>query len=121
MAKRKIYRQGDVLFVKVKSFPKKKVEKLQHRIIAEGEATGHRHEIVPDTAILYGPRQDENRFSLDFDRDVRKNYLEVLSDSNVTHNEHGPILLPKGKYEIVIQREYSPVENNRRGYRNVMD
>lgn len=44
--KQKIYRQGDVLFVKISSFPKKKFKKLSTPIIAKGEMTGHKHEIL---------------------------------------------------------------------------
>jgi hypothetical protein len=33
----------------------------------------------------------------------------VLADSaTVTHEEHGPITLPRGTYRVWRQREYSP-------------
>ena len=41
-------------------------------------------------------------------------FLEVLSSSaTIVHEEHGPVTLPKGGYEIRIQREYSPQEIRR--------
>ncbi len=41
----KIYRQGDVLFKKIESLPKKK-RKLDTDVIVKGEATGCAHRIV---------------------------------------------------------------------------
>lgn len=121
MAKQKIYRQGDVLFVKISSFPKKEVKKLTHRIIAEGEMTGHKHEILEDTAVLFEESTLPNPYANDNQLADSIKYLEAIDDSKVIHNEHGAILLPKGKYRIVIQREYSPKKANRGGYYYVRD
>jgi hypothetical protein len=36
-------------------------------------------------------------------------FLRVLADAaTVIHQEHGPIMLPRGTYRIWGQREYSP-------------
>ncbi len=121
MAKQKIYRQGDVLFVKISSIPKKEVIQLNHKIIAEGEATGHKHEILEDSAVLYEALPNLDHLSYDGQLEETSKYLKVLSKSNVVHNEHGPILLPKGNYRIVMQREYSPVDEKKRGFRYVAD
>ena len=38
-------------------------------------------------------------------------YLEVLAETaTIAHEEHGPIMLPRGGYTVRIQREYSPRE-----------
>jgi len=31
-----------------------------------------------------------------------------LDDTLITHDEHQPIKLPKGKYQIIRQREFNP-------------
>lgn len=111
------YRQGDLLFVKVDYVPSFHI-KQKHLIIAEGEATGHKHEIIGDTAILFEP---ENRTT---DRmsagNVRNNnkFLRILENSDVIHNEHDTITLPKGIYQVIQQREYTP---SQQGGRNVND
>ena len=53
MAKRRgtQYRQGDLLFVRVGGVPAGS-KKLTHRVLAEGETTGHMHQIVEETAHL---------------------------------------------------------------------
>jgi hypothetical protein len=94
-------RQGDLLIVKVKELPKDCV-KQNHRILAEGEATGHKHEL--DSGELY-----EKEGVL---------YFRVPEDQPATlkHEEHGPITFEPGAYKVIRQREYEP-----RGWRRVAD
>lgn len=95
-----MYRQGDVIIKKV---PQIKGNKLRHLTLAEGEMTGHAHKITDGEAELY-----EHEGTL---------YLKVKSDkATLTHEEHKKVELPKGDFEIKIQREYSP-----EGWRNVAD
>ncbi len=94
------YRHGDVLISKVSEV---KGKKLAHLVLAEGEVTGHAHRITAGEAELY-----ESNGVL---------FLKVVSEhAKLTHEEHKPIDLPKGDYEITIQREYEP-----EGWRNVAD
>ena len=86
------YRHGDVILKKV---DKVKGKKLSHLILAEGEVTGHAHRITQGDAELY-----EENGTL---------FLHVDSETALlTHEEHKAIELPKGDYEIIIQREYTP-------------
>lgn len=86
------YRHGDVLISEVKEI---KGKKLKHLVLAEGEVTGHAHRITEGEAELY-----EHEGTL---------FLKVLSENAaLTHEEHKRIELPKGNYEIKIQREYQP-------------
>ena len=97
------YRQGEIMIFKTDEI---KGKKLSHCIIAEGEATGHKHEITEGEAELYC----EDNGTL---------YLRVNSETAVlTHQEHKPQVLPKGDYKIEIQREY--VMDDKK-YRNVRD
>ena len=97
---RTIWRQGDVFVITTAALPK--IGRTERRpVLAEGEVTGHAHRLQDPTSA--------HVFS------IGKNlYLEVLSDSaTVVHEEHGPITVPRGEYEIRIQREYSPQEIRR--------
>lgn len=83
--------QGDVLISQSK-IPQKAI-KLPHLTLAIGEATGHHHTITEGEAEL-----------LEADS---KWYLRVLSEEAIlTHQEHKPITILKGEYEIGIVQEY---------------
>ena len=85
-----LLQQGDVLLKKVSKVQGKK---LNHLILAEGEATGHCHVITKGDAELY----DDNGTL----------YLKVFSDeAELTHQEHDVITIKKGEYEIDKVREY---------------
>lgn len=63
-------------------------------VLAEGEATGHRHAIAdPDVELL---------------RVLDELYLRVDGAATLEHQEHDPIPLPTGSYRVVRQREYAP-------------
>jgi hypothetical protein len=91
-----MWRQGDVLMAKIDGIPRG-ASKLPHLILAEGERTGHHHQIEnPDSAEL-------------FEADGTL-YLSVLGDEAVVvHEEHGPIRLGRGAYRVWMQREFSPL------------
>lgn len=94
-------RQGDLLIVKVNELPAK-YTKQNHRVLAEGETTGHMHEL--DTGELY-----ESNGTLFFR--VNENEKATLK-----HQEHGPITFTPGVYKVIRQREYEP-----RAWRRVAD
>lgn len=82
--------QGDVCIIKV---DKIKGIRLNHLTLAKGEKTGHHHTITEGDAELY----EENGVL----------YLHVKSEkATLTHQEHKPILIDKGDYQIGIVREY---------------
>jgi hypothetical protein len=84
------YRQGDVLLTPAKSIAGKT---LPHLTLAEGEVTGHKHQIIEGEARLY-----ERNGTL---------YLSVLSEwATLSHEEHKPIAIPQGDWNVKIQREY---------------
>jgi hypothetical protein len=85
-------RQGDVL---IKPIQVVKGEPLSHLVLAEGEVTGHKHQITEGVAELY-----QQELTL---------YLRVVSDTAIlSHEEHGPVQIPQGDWAIHIQREYEP-------------
>lgn len=86
-------RQGDILFVKIDKI-KGDLTKKSDNIIAEGEATGHKHTLI--NGVLY----------LDEKGNI---FAKVESDeATVVHEEHKQITLPTGDYRIIKQREYLP-------------
>lgn len=93
MPQNKQYRQGDILFVLIKNIPKT-ATLLNHRIIAEGEATGHVHEAIGTDCMLY--------------EESGTKYLDVKGETGIVHEEHKPITLPNGIYRVILQREYDP-------------
>lgn len=85
-----LIQQGDVLIKKVETI---KGKKLKHLTLAQGEKTGHHHTITEGEAELY----EENGVL----------YLRVKSEeATLTHQEHKPIVIEKGDYEIGIVQEY---------------
>lgn len=89
---KKIYRHGDVIIKEVDGV---KGERKDHLTLAEGEVTGHSHRISEGEASLF-----------QFDEQV---YLEIQSDlALLIHEEHSALQLPRGSYEVIIQREYEP-------------
>jgi len=87
----KIYRQGDILFKKIERLPNNLNEKTD-KVVAEGEETGHAH-ILLDGAL----------FEL-----INSESLFIKSDqtTRIIHDEHLPIKLESGNYQVIRQREY---------------
>ena len=94
-------RQGDLLIVKVQKIPEDAV-KVKNRVLAEGEATGHMHEL--DLGEVY-----EKNGVL---------YFKVPEGETATlnHQEHGAMTFETGEYKVIRQREYEP-----RSFRYVAD
>jgi hypothetical protein len=98
-----MFRQGDLLFVKVNNPDTNNMTENKDPILARGEATGHAHRVS----------EGEIRRHVS----ERLQYLTVTSKKAVvTHEEHGPVELTKGTWEIKRQREYEP-----EGWRTVAD
>lgn len=66
-------------------------------VLAYGEVTGHAHAIQGDAAKLFAaPKGGPVR------------YLRVVRETDLRHEEHGPIHLSPGLYVVRTQREYTP-------------
>lgn len=95
-----VWRQGDVFVVAVDGLPRGRRES-HSLVLAQGEITGHAHRIAENDAA--------SASLID-----KRLFLEVTKDTaTLTHDEHAPIALPRGTYEIRIQREYAPAEIRR--------
>lgn len=90
----KVYRQGDVLIMRVDSIPAE-AQPAPDLILAHGEVTGHKHQILDAKRV--------KRYVAE-----RLQYLAVKAKVQVQHEEHSPITLPPGEYVVMIQQEYTP-------------
>jgi hypothetical protein len=101
---KKLYRQGDVLIRQIESIPTQKSTKRVDGVLAYGEVTGHAHQVEDKSAAEV----------LEIESGL---YLRVGEEGvRIVHEEHAPITLPAGNYEVTIQREYAPAD-----IRNVAD
>lgn len=103
-------RQGDILLIKVDA-PEKYCQKnadLENGriIIARGEKTGHTHSVDVESASMV-----RSLFKGLIDQTESEGgpiLLLVEEDTQLTHDEHAPLDLEKGAYEVRRQREYVP-------------
>ncbi len=91
-----MYRQGDVLLLPTR-VPASAQELPVERgplVLAGGERTGHSHSIDAACARLLAYRE--------------RRFIRVEQPTCLTHQEHSPIPIPPGEYEVIRQVEYSP-------------
>lgn len=84
--------QGDVLIRSGATIPTK-AKKKANTIVAYGEVTNHKHEIIGEGVEVF---EDENGVL----------YVSAPSGGRIQHEEHNPIELPPGNYTIGIVQEY---------------
>ncbi|MCJ7655964.1 MAG: hypothetical protein MUO97_11850 [Dehalococcoidia bacterium] len=126
---RKAFRQGELLFVPLsqedmasigpdpKDASHPRWNKLQTNILREGEATGHKHEVMtqtPGAATLLAPVSTLMRGLPNMTLIGNEDRLLVAEEPvEVVHPEHKPLSLPKGNFLVVVQREYDEVKARR--------
>lgn len=86
-----ILRQGDIVLRSVSKTQGKEISTNGSYVVAFGEKTGHHHTLEGDFKL--------KEFA-------ERRFLELEVEAILTHQEHDTITIPKGKYEIVIQREF---------------
>ena len=94
--KQSIHRQGDVLLVPVGKLPESaKRIKPKRAVIAEGEVTGHVHELVGE---------------VDLYKDAAETiFAKIMTATDLKHAEHSTQTIEPGIYRVIRQREYTPV------------
>ena len=85
------FQQGDVTIKPIDSIPAGATE-TGNRVLAEGEATGHKHVAEADDVRLF--------------RHEGKLFMRAPKGTSVVHEEHRVLEIPAGDYEIGIVREY---------------
>jgi len=86
--------QGDVVLRRIKSLPEgeQKVIARKKLILAEGEVTGHYHGIEEEDSELIQIGD--------------KILMNLANTATLTHQEHGPITLEPGLWEVGRVQEY---------------
>lgn len=86
-----IYRQGDILLLPINNIPEK--VKKKDLILAYGEATGHMHQFIDSVNVsVYELNQQQ--------------FVNINSEyTDLIHNEHNTLKIPRGMYKVVNQRE----------------
>ena len=85
------YQQGDVTIKPVNKIPAN-ANATGTRVLAEGEATGHKHLAQAEDVQLF-----LHQGTL---------YMRAPNGTTVVHEEHRPIEIPPGEYQIGMVREY---------------
>lgn len=97
-----MYRQGDVYFIKVQRRPEGcQVAPEERRVVALGEATGHRHEVFGGEVWI------DCQGSLYVEADAGTS-LQHLTDTDTPTEDHEAINLAPGTYHVRLQRQYEP-------------
>lgn len=106
--KQTIYRQGDVILIRVSALPDyaKDITPKDRIILMHGEATGHAHSIE-----RVGKKMPARYFDAGAER-----FLQVLEKTALKHEEHSAVILDKGIYRQAFQ-----VEENRKEIQRVAD
>jgi hypothetical protein len=72
-------------------------------VLAEGEATGHRHAFYGGGVLLFR----DAALAFDLPAELYIGHLRIDADAaQLQHEEHDTITLPKGLYRVRRQREY---------------
>ena len=123
---RRAYRQGELLFVPLNAeemanigprpsgtlYPRWK--KLATNILREGEATGHKHEVVtetPSSVAILAPQRQFLTGLPDMDSIGSEDRLLIAEEPvEIIHPEHRTLRIPKGNFLVIVQREYDEVK-----------
>lgn len=87
------YQQGDVLLFPVNEIKGEKKERGERGfVLAEGESTGHAHTVQDEIEMMVS---DAGMF------------IASEKPFTITHEEHKPVVVPPGKYEVKRVQEYN--------------
>lgn len=93
MNKNEHYQQGDVLLVKSDHI---KGDRIESNVVQEGEHTGHAHRFTKGQVSIFKTSDDVK-------------YVKVVGGTALlTHEEHLPVEIEEGEYEIKIVRQKDP-------------
>lgn len=100
-------RQGDVLFIPCRRLLSRGLKRRENGVVAYGEVTGHAHRLATECMAMSGVFECGNGLVVR----VSEHGLALSGDPGATfiHEEHAPVHLLPGDYDVRIQREYDPV------------
>ena len=97
----KSFRQGDVCLIRIEKLPAGCVEVQSEGdrvVLAYGEVTGHAH-------AVYGVTKEAPKVRL-WSAGAER-FLQVLTRSDLQHEEHSTVVLEPGIYQLPGQYEFS--------------
>lgn len=118
-------RQGDVLLVAILALPTGATPRQRTKrgvVLAEGEVTGHAHTITRKDVVHYDAPNAEDAarrllrdagLTFEIHAGAAVSFLEVGTESKLTHEEHDTIAVPAGPKIVIIQREWSDADEPR--------
>lgn len=101
----KYYQQGDVLLKLIDKLPDGLIQSPEGLILQRGETTGHKHQFQSggDVQVMCTPNA---KFNTDTITPNEMKYAIVGNMIQLLHEEHKPITIDPGIYEIDIVREF---------------
>lgn len=107
VSKKVIYRQGDVMLIRVDSIPDTATDQTpdDRIVLAYGEVTGHAHAVYPEVMVIDGAPVKKLPAKI-WDAGAER-FLQVLEKTALKHEEHSAIELEPGAYKVIRQREYT--------------
>ena len=96
MTKAVNYRQGDVLLIKVED--REDLTNEVSSVLAEGEVSGHKHEIVGGSVVTHS-------------WNTGRKFVRSSGSTTLVHPEHGHFKIKEGVFEFRLQREYDELTN----------
>jgi hypothetical protein len=116
-----LYAQGDILIERVEDrcFSGHIVQAADDSsvLVAEGEASGHRHRILGSVTMYR-----DDALAREIPPDLYVGHIQVEgAAARLEHEEHAPITLPRGTYRIRRQRQLEPADISVYEYINALE
>ena len=109
-----IGRHGDIPIYKLDNDTDTKGTKVKKLIVAEGEVTGHQHELIPmdgGTIEVLDPDEQVDKLLDEINRDSKDSTIvRITGRALLVHEDHLPIPLEEGTYVTTRQVEYNPFD-----------
>jgi len=105
-----LFAQGDLLIERIDDGPISGIEIEVGEdgavVLAEGEATGHRHAIF-DCVTMFR----DDGLARDIPAGLYVGHIQVRAErASISHEEHAAIVLTKGTWRVRQQRQFEPLD-----------
>ena len=107
-------RHGDLLIVRIDSQPLG-LREVHSDVLAVGESTGHAHKLSKAVLVLenekgasLGELIENHDFEMDLKNAVPDKFFVADVQLELAHDEHKPLMIEKGTYAVIAEREYDP-------------
>lgn len=103
-----MYRQGDILLVKANAPTDYEQRSAKRAVLGYGEANGHTHTMDNVTWVVAPETTDADLHEFALGEKLMPVFVVADEDTELRHQEHGPITVPPGTWRVIRQREYTP-------------